>query len=103
MWRDAAGYVWFSTFRHGNAGEHVLDYETGKLLLSFHGFDHYNKFNNFLFYYNPSGITIVGGLGEEGSVAIVAIETVPPVPMVHAALYFVDISPNFFADRGTLV
>merc|ERR1712232_730367 len=92
MWRDASGYVWFSTFRTHNAGEHVLDYDTGKLLLSFHGF---NKFPHIFKPYNPSGITTVGGLGQPGSVAVVALETVPPLPFVHGALLFVDISKNW--------
>merc|ERR1712139_332569 len=89
MWRDAAGYVWFSTFRRHNAGEHVLDYKTGKLIASFHGFD---KYPHIIQPYNPSGITIVGGFGQQGSVAVVAVETVPPLPFIHAALYFIDIS-----------
>lgn len=89
MWRDAAGYVWFSTFGNHNAGEHVLDYKTGNLLASFHGF---NQYPHIIQPYNPSGITIVGGFGEEGAKAVVAVETVPPLPFIHAALFIVDIS-----------
>jgi len=92
MWRDAAGYVWFSTFRKHNAGEHVLDYQTGKLLVSFKGFE---KYPHIISPYNPSGISVVGGFGEEGAVAIVAVETVPPLPFVHGALFFVDVSNSW--------
>ena len=30
--------VWVSTFRSGNAGLHLLDYDTGVLQYSLHGF-----------------------------------------------------------------
>jgi hypothetical protein len=92
MWRDASGHVWFSTFGDHNMGEHVLDYATGRLLLSFRGFQDYP---HIIKQYNPSGISIVGGLGQPGAVAIVALETVPPLPFIHGALAFVDISQDF--------
>jgi hypothetical protein len=47
--------------------------------------------------YNPSGITIVGGFGQEGAVAVVAVETVPPLPGAHGALLFVDVSNDWGA------
>jgi len=97
MWRDAAGYVWFSTYGAHNLGEHVLDWASGKLLLSFHGLQ---KYPHLIKPYNPSGITIIGGLGEEGSVAVVAIETVPPLPFIHGALAFIDISRDWSATEA---
>lgn len=91
MWRDAAGYVWFSTYGVHNAGEHVLDYDTGKLIATFHGFDKYPH-SPISGAYNPSGISVVGGFGRKDSVAVVAIEAIPPLPTIHSALYFVNIS-----------
>lgn len=89
MWKDAEGYVWFSTFGLHNTGEHVLDYKTGKLLVSYQGFEQYP---HTIKPYNPSGISIVGGFGEPGAVAVVLIETVPPLPIIHGVVVFVDIS-----------
>merc|ERR1719162_238694 len=37
-WPDESGkYLWVSTFRYGNSGVHMLDYETGELIYSIHG------------------------------------------------------------------
>merc|ERR1711976_1019860 len=39
-WPDESGkYLWVSTFRTGNPGVHMLDYETGELIYSVHGMD----------------------------------------------------------------
>jgi hypothetical protein len=93
MWRDAAGYVWFSTFsksqQHG--GEHVLDWETGHLLYSYLGFGKASPLGRLLPFV-ASGISTIGGLGLPGSMALVTVEAVPPLPVFKGALFLVDIS-----------
>ena len=42
---DTKKHVWISTFRLGNPGVHMVDYETGKLLYSIHGIDSYLEDN----------------------------------------------------------
>jgi len=43
-WPDESGkYLWVSTFRLGNAGVHMLDYQTGDLIYSVHGMDRWRE------------------------------------------------------------
>lgn len=64
------------------------------MLLSFRGFDAYPH-GVVASPYNPSGISVIGGLGQPGALAVVAVETVPPLPANHAALYLVDVSKSW--------
>lgn len=93
MWRDGKGYVWISTFGKHNAGEHVMDYDTGALLYTYHGFENASPFPGpHGLYFNPSGISVVGGFGEPGAIAVVAVESVIPLPTLKAIAFFVDVS-----------
>merc|ERR1712232_919746 len=64
-WPDESGkYLWVSTFRTGNPGVHMLDYETGELIYSVHGMDSLVPKN----YAYSAGI---GSLGTAGSNLVV--------------------------------
>lgn len=65
---DTKKHVWISTFRLGNPGVHMVDYETGKLLYSIHGIDSYLEDN----YSYSAGIHGTGSLGVPGSALAVA-------------------------------
>jgi len=68
-WPDESGkYMWLSTFRYGNSGVHMLDYETGDLIYSVHGMDKLLPHN----YAYSAGIHGVGSLGEKGSTLLTA-------------------------------
>jgi len=67
-WPDESGkYLWVSTFRVGNPGVHMLDYETGELLYSVHGMDSLVP-NNYAY---SAGIHGIGSLGERGATMVV--------------------------------
>jgi len=68
-WVDATGkYVWISTFRLGNPGVHMVEYESGNLIYSIHGIDDYLEDN----YSYTAGIHGTGTLGKTNSVLAVA-------------------------------
>merc|ERR1712113_247353 len=67
-WPDESGkYLWVSTFRVGNPGVHMLDYETGELLYTVHGMDSLVP-NNYAY---SAGIHGIGSLGQKGSTLVV--------------------------------
>lgn len=67
-WPDASGkYLWVSTFRVGNPGVHMLDYETGELIYSIHGMSDLVPHN----YAYSAGIHGLGSLGVPGSNLVV--------------------------------
>jgi len=67
-WPDASGkYLWVSTFRVGNPGVHMLDYETGELIYSIHGMSDLVSHN----YAYSAGIHGLGSLGTPGSNLVV--------------------------------
>lgn len=72
-WPDASGkYLWVSTFRLGNAGVHMLDYQTGELIYSVHGMDRwYEKLTGKANYAYSAGIHGIGELGTPGSTLVV--------------------------------
>jgi hypothetical protein len=68
-WPDDSGkYLWVSTFRYGNSGVHMLDYETGDLIYSVHGMDKLLPHN----YAYSAGIHGAGTLGQRGSTLLTA-------------------------------
>lgn len=68
-WPDDSGkYLWVSTFRYGNSGVHMLDYETGDLIYSVHGMDQLLPHN----YAYSAGIHGLGTLGQQGSTLLTA-------------------------------
>jgi hypothetical protein len=105
-WVDESGkYVWVSTFRMGNAGIHMLDYQTGELIYSVHGTATYLK-NNYAY---SAGIHGAGHLGYPKSTILVgtsacthpktACAPVPWDPLTKAMgmeakglMYVIDIS-----------
>jgi len=72
-WPDESGkYLWVSTFRLGNAGVHMLDYQTGDLIYSVHGMDRwYEKTTGKKNYAYSAGIHGVGQLGTPQSTLVV--------------------------------
>jgi hypothetical protein len=60
-------YVWISAFREGNNGFHMLDLNTGDLVLSLHGFADVRPGE----YTYPAGSGGYGNVGEEGSFVMV--------------------------------
>eukprot|EP00004_Rigifila_ramosa_P016165 TRINITY_DN3807_c0_g1_i1.p1 TRINITY_DN3807_c0_g1~~TRINITY_DN3807_c0_g1_i1.p1 ORF type:complete len:488 (+),score=112.41 TRINITY_DN3807_c0_g1_i1:35-1465(+) len=78
--QDGGDYLWISAFREANPGVHVVDYETGELVLSLHGFngsvaDQYTY---------PAGVVGYGRAGQPGSFFALATSTLkgllPPIP-----------------------
>merc|ERR1712093_692553 len=72
-WPDESGkYLWVSTFRTGNAGVHMLDYETGELIYSVHGMDRwYEHKTGKQNYAYSAGIHGIGQLGTPSSTLVV--------------------------------
>jgi len=72
-WPDDSGkYLWVSTFRLGNAGVHMLDYQTGDLIYSVHGMDTwYQETTGKQNYAYSAGIHGNGQLGTPSSTLVV--------------------------------
>jgi len=72
-WPDESGkFLWVSTFRLGNAGVHMLDYQTGDLIYSVHGMDRwYEKTTGKTNYAYSAGIHGIGHLGKRDSTLVV--------------------------------
>jgi len=72
-WPDDSGkYLWVSTFRLGNAGVHMLDYQTGDLIYSVHGMDRwYEETTGKKNYAYSAGIHGIGELGKSSSTLVV--------------------------------
>lgn len=60
---DDAGHVWVSTFRKENNGLHMLDYDSGQLKYSIHGFSDHRK----LQYTYAAGVSGYGTLFQPNS------------------------------------
>jgi hypothetical protein len=60
-------HVWISSFREGNNGFHMLDLDTGDLVLSLHGFEDVRPGQ----YTYPAGSGGYGSIGEDGSFVLV--------------------------------
>jgi hypothetical protein len=65
---DESGNIWVSTFRKENAGLHYVDYATGELHYSIHGFTDYIDKQ----YSYPAGTSGFGTLFQEGSMIALA-------------------------------
>jgi hypothetical protein len=69
-WTDDDGkYVWVGSFRKMNNGVHMLEYDTGKLVHSIHGFSSILPNNKYTY---VSGVDGQGAWGKPGSVLAVA-------------------------------
>jgi hypothetical protein len=111
-WPDDSGkYMWLSTFRYGNSGVHMLDYETGELIYSVHGMDKLLPHN----YAYSAGIHGVGTLGQSGSTLLTATSActapktacapIPYNPLTKALgleaigiMYIIDLSELLSSD-----
>lgn len=94
-WVDATKkLLWVTSFRKENPGVHMLDYATGNLLYSLHGFDTFFPGE----YLYPAGVSGYGTLGKKGSYLTIATSTqkgltVPPIlDFGKAALFVMDLS-----------
>jgi len=101
-WPDESGkYLWVSTFRLGNAGVHMLDYETGDLIYSVHGMDTwYEKETGKKNYAYSAGIHGIGQLGTPGSTLVVGTSactntnvcmSIPYLPIIPKSLEAVGV------------
>lgn len=117
VWADDSGkYLWASTFRMGNSGVHMLDYETGDLIYSVHGMDSYLTKN----YAYSSGIDGSGYLGQQGAFLLAATSacTTPrsvcaPFPFdpitkaldleARGVMYIIDLSELMNITRSLVV
>lgn len=101
-WPDESGkYLWVSTFRLGNAGVHMLDYETGDLIYSVHGMDTwYEKETGKKNYAYSAGIHGIGQLGTPGSTLVVGTSActntnvcmpIPYLPIIPKSLEAVGV------------
>jgi len=108
-WPDDSGkYLWVSTFRLGNAGVHMLDYQTGDLIYSVHGMDTWYQEQtgkkNFAY---SAGIHGIGELGTPSSTLVVGTSActntkvcmpIPYLPIIPESLeavgvmYVIDLS-----------
>jgi hypothetical protein len=111
-WPDDSGkYMWLSTFRYGNSGVHMLDYESGDLIYSVHGMDKLLPHN----YAYSAGIHGVGTLGQSGSTLLTATSActapktacapIPYNPLTKALgleaigiMYIIDLSELLSSD-----
>jgi len=93
---DDAGRVWVSTFRSGNAGVHMLDYD-GMLQYSIHGFNTVPGQ-----YQYPAGLSGFGTLFESNSMMAVATSAEKMgIPIFGTAtMFLIDISKVITADSG---
>jgi len=116
-WPDESGkYVWASTFRYGNSGVHMLDYETGDLIYSVQGMADYVPHN----YAYSAGIHGVGSLGQKNSHLLAATSacTAPktacaPIPYnpitkaldleAKGIMYAIDISEILSMEAADIV
>jgi len=91
---DDAGRVWVSTFRSGNAGVHMLDYD-GNLQYSIHGFDTVSGQYSY-----PAGLSGFGTLFEANSMMAVATSAEKMgIPIFGTAtMFLIDISKVITAD-----
>jgi len=116
-WPDDSGkYLWASTFRYGNSGVHMLDYETGELIYSVLGMADYVPHN----YAYSAGIHGVGQLGQKNSHLLTATSacTAPksacaPIPYnpitkaldleAKGIMYAIDISEILSMDSDNVL
>lgn len=101
-WPDDSGkYLWVSTFRLGNAGVHMLDYETGDLIYSVHGMDTwYQEQTGKKNYAYSAGIHGIGQLGTPSSTLVVGTSActntnvcmpIPYLPIIPESLEAVGV------------
>merc|ERR1712048_1347284 len=97
-WPDESGkYLWVSTFRVGNPGVHMLDYQTGELLYSIHGL--YNLVPNNYAY--SAGIHGLGSLGTPGSTLVVGTSACA-ITKACAPIPYTPLTPKFLEAKGIM-
>jgi len=97
-WPDASGkYLWVSTFRVGNPGVHMLDYETGELIYSVHGMSDLLQHN----YAYSAGIHGIGSLGVPGSNLVVGTSACT-MTKACAPIPYMPHTPKFLEAKGVV-
>eukprot|EP00928_Gymnodinium_smaydae_P002083 TRINITY_DN10731_c0_g1_i2.p1 TRINITY_DN10731_c0_g1~~TRINITY_DN10731_c0_g1_i2.p1 ORF type:complete len:247 (-),score=35.15 TRINITY_DN10731_c0_g1_i2:274-1014(-) len=97
-WPDESGkYLWVSTFRVGNPGVHMLDYETGALMYSIHGMSDLVP-NNYAY---SAGIHGVGSLGVKGSNLVVGTSACAMTNMC-APFPYTPFTPHYMEAKGIM-
>jgi len=97
-WPDASGkYLWVSTFRVGNPGVHMLDYETGELIYSIHGMSDLLPHN----YAYSAGIHGLGSLGTKGSNLVVGTSACA-LTKACAPVPYTNFTPAFLKAKGIM-
>jgi len=97
-WPDASGkYLWVSTFRVGNPGVHMLDYETGELIYSVHGMADLVPKN----YAYSAGIHGLGSLGTAGSNLLVGTSACA-LTKACAPIPYTNYTPGFLEAKGIM-
>lgn len=99
---DSKKYVWVSTFRRENDGLHLLDYATGGLLYSIHGFDDYLKEQ----YSYSAGVSGMGTFRQSGSMIAMCTSTMPHVPNMNSngpEIFSNGTGMAFLVDIGTVL
>jgi len=97
-WPDASGkYLWVSTFRVGNPGVHMLDYETGELIYSIHGMADLLPHN----YAYSAGIHGLGSLGTAGSNLVVGTSACT-LTKACAPIPYTKLTPDFLKAQGIM-
>lgn len=98
-WPDESGkYLWVSTFRVGNPGVHMLDYQTGELLYSVHGLYNLVHPNNYAY---SAGIHGLGSLGTPGSTLVVGTSACA-ITKACAPIPYTPLTPKFLEAKGIM-
>ena len=89
--------MWVSTFRKQNAGLHLLDYDTGMLKYSIHGFGDYIAKE----YTYPAGVSGFGTLFSNNSMMALATsaERLGVPIMGESTLWLIDTSALITSSR----
>jgi len=97
-WPDESGkYLWVSTFRTGNPGVHMLDYETGELIYSVHGMDSLVPKN----YAYSAGIHGIGSLGSPGANLVVGTSACT-LTGACAPIPYTKMTPKMLEAKGIM-
>lgn len=98
-WLEEGGeYLWVCSFRDSNPGVHMVEYATGNLVLSLHGFTSVPNINGYIF---PSGIS---GYGKHGKpYSFIHLCATNAIQVLGTGVnYIFDIS-RITVERGDLV
>lgn len=100
---EGGEYLWISSFREKNPGIHMVDYSTGELIYSLHGFngsvaDQYTY---------PSGVHGFGRAGQKGSFLVLTTSTLkglqPFIPRPCGFNFECGVGPVYLVDISGIV